>query len=544
MLSTRSLELGGVLEGSSRNSKHQVHEQVRKRDLPESYWDERRHALNARKTQRSSDNKKARKAAQRQAEEAALAGLAANERERVLEEAKQQRIQAHLAQQAKLAEALEHGMCVVVDCSFVEGASPREMHSLAKQLQMSVGLNKRAERPVALTFTSYQGAVREFAVKMGGEQWPVRRVEGATLDSFPAGKVVVLSPDAEEALEALEDDKVYCIGGIVDRTPKKFVTQQFAERAKLGCKRLPIAEYPDLFHEPGGSHSKRHILNINDVLLALLEFRRTGDWRVALDAAIPHRKKQPHEALGKKRRLQAPGERCLDLATGTGLVAIPAAQLVGEGGSVLGQDISAAMLEEAKRKAHQLGLTNIRFQQGDAEQAELAAGSFDVITCSSAIIYLQDVHAALVKVRSWLKPGGRLVFNTPQEPCVQATAMFYSLVADMYNVHLADATAPLATPGKAEQALQTAGYASVQVTTTDEVILAPGLHPEAYSHRMWRTMTSASSPFTPIHEVLTAEQIDQLQPAFLAATTKLAEGMQTANGIENPYVMLWVVGVR
>lgn len=66
------------------------------------------------------------------------------------------------------------------------------------------------------------------------------------------------------------------------------------------------------------------------------------------------------------------------------------------------------------RKAAEFGLTNLTFQQGDAEEIELGESSFDVITCSSAIIYLADVPAALVKLHRWLKPGGRLVFNTPQ----------------------------------------------------------------------------------------------------------------------------------
>ena len=52
----------------------------------------------------------------------------------------------------------------------------------------------------------------------------------------------------------------------------------------------------------------------------------------------------------------APGERVLDVACGTGLVSVAAARSVGEGGSVLGTDLSGAMVEAAARLAHDAAL--------------------------------------------------------------------------------------------------------------------------------------------------------------------------------------------
>ncbi len=61
------------------------------------------------------------------------------------------------------------------------------------------------------------------------------------------------------------------------------------------------------------------------------------------------------------------GQKILDIATGTGLVAIEAAQLVGRSGQVVGVDISPGMLNQAKRKISTAGLNNVELQVADAE---------------------------------------------------------------------------------------------------------------------------------------------------------------------------------
>lgn len=64
---------------------------------------------------------------------------------------------------------------------------------------------------------------------MGGERWAANRIEGATLDCFPAASVVMLSPDAEQPLDMLDPAKVYCVGGLVDRSPRKGVTARASD---------------------------------------------------------------------------------------------------------------------------------------------------------------------------------------------------------------------------------------------------------------------------------------------------------------------------
>ena len=69
---------------------------------------------------------------------------------------------------------------------------------------------------------------------------------------------------------------------------------------------------------------------------------------------------------------------------------------------------------QAVVRAHDEGYSNVQFEVADVGDADSVAESFDALLCSASLPYLWDVKAALYKFRNWLKPGGRLVFNTPQ----------------------------------------------------------------------------------------------------------------------------------
>jgi hypothetical protein len=81
-------------------------------------------------------------------------------------------VQAHLAQKARVAHALQGaGLRVAVDCSLCHaGASWRELRSLAKQLQLCVGANKKAPAPLNLHFVGVTGESRGLESMVHGRQ--------------------------------------------------------------------------------------------------------------------------------------------------------------------------------------------------------------------------------------------------------------------------------------------------------------------------------------------------------------------------------------
>lgn len=103
------------------------------------------------------------------------------------------------------------------------------------------------------------------------------------------------------------------------------------------------------------------------------------------------------------------GERVLDVACGTGLVSFAAANAVGPAGEVLGVDLSGAMVDAARQRAQQRGVSNAAFARMDAERLALPDASFDVALCALGLMYMPDPEQALREMRRVLRPGGRLV---------------------------------------------------------------------------------------------------------------------------------------
>jgi ubiquinone/menaquinone biosynthesis C-methylase UbiE len=101
-------------------------------------------------------------------------------------------------------------------------------------------------------------------------------------------------------------------------------------------------------------------------------------------------------------RIQA-GQRVLDVACGTGILARAAAKRVGASGLVVGLDINAGMLAVAARKAPQ-----IEWRQGKAEALPSEDNRFDAVVSQFGLMFFEDRRAALQEMIRVLKPGGHL----------------------------------------------------------------------------------------------------------------------------------------
>jgi SAM-dependent methyltransferase len=108
--------------------------------------------------------------------------------------------------------------------------------------------------------------------------------------------------------------------------------------------------------------------------------------------------------------LQA-GERVLDVACGTGIVARAAAEAVGPRGSVTGLDVAPDMLAVAR--AVSAGGADIVWQEADAALLPCQDASVDVVLCQMGLMFMEDQAGAVREMHRVLAPGGRVVISTP-----------------------------------------------------------------------------------------------------------------------------------
>jgi SAM-dependent methyltransferase len=114
------------------------------------------------------------------------------------------------------------------------------------------------------------------------------------------------------------------------------------------------------------------------------------------------------------------GLKVLDLGCGDGTTAVPEAQL---GADVLGVDIASNLVEAGNERAKELGLSNLRFQEGDAtDLSELDDEQFDLVVSIFGAMFAPkpfDVASEMVRVT---KPGGRIVMGNwiPNHPTLVA----------------------------------------------------------------------------------------------------------------------------
>jgi demethylmenaquinone methyltransferase / 2-methoxy-6-polyprenyl-1,4-benzoquinol methylase len=170
------------------------------------------------------------------------------------------------------------------------------------------------------------------------------------------------------------------------------------------------------------SERKRHALELfaglprhYDRVAAVLSFGQDPRWRRAMVEAVR----------------AAPGERVLDVATGTGLVS--QALVRRYGCTVVGIDQSAAMLEGARARLERdpgLG-RRVSLLRGEAERLPFADGEFDHLTFTYLLRYVDDPAATLRELARVVRPGGRvasLEFAVPPSPLWRALWTFYTRV--------------------------------------------------------------------------------------------------------------------
>ncbi|WP_414619910.1 class I SAM-dependent methyltransferase [Calothrix sp. CCY 0018] len=158
------------------------------------------------------------------------------------------------------------------------------------------------------------------------------------------------------------------------------------------------------------------------------------------------------------------GQKILDIATGTGIVALNAAQKVGSQGKVIGVDISAGMLNNAKQKLAETNLQNVEFIEADAETVLFSDNSFDAVLCSLAVCYLTDIPAALRNWHRLIKKDGFVAFNVWEENAFPPSVLFRE-VAGRYGINIPNPNAPMGTTERRNKLLREIGLRDIQIET-------------------------------------------------------------------------------
>jgi ubiquinone/menaquinone biosynthesis C-methylase UbiE len=145
-----------------------------------------------------------------------------------------------------------------------------------------------------------------------------------------------------------------------------------------------------------------------------------------------------------------PGQRVVDLCCGTGASALPAAAAVGPTGSVLGVDITAALVEQAAAKAREAGWTHAAFQCAAVETLELRPASVDAVVSVFGLFFVEDMAALLQRAATWLVPGGALAITTwGAEVLAPGEALFWDAVrAERASIVPTSHASRLDTPDK------------------------------------------------------------------------------------------------
>ena len=168
-----------------------------------------------------------------------------------------------------------------------------------------------------------------------------------------------------------------------------------------------------------------------------------------------------------------PGERVLDVACGTGIVARLAAQQVGSNGSVTGVDINPGMLEVARSSTP--ANLSIEWHQASAEEMPLPDEAFDVALCQLGLQFITDKPAALEEVRRVLVYGGRLILNVPG-PAGKLMAVLAEALARNISSEAAgfvNHVFSLHDITEIEQLMSEVGYHDIAFRVNDKVLNLP-----------------------------------------------------------------------
>jgi ubiquinone/menaquinone biosynthesis C-methylase UbiE len=167
-----------------------------------------------------------------------------------------------------------------------------------------------------------------------------------------------------------------------------------------------------------------------------------------------------------------PGHRVLELAAGPGDTGFLAAELIAPGGTLITSDAVEEMLQAARARAAELGITNVEFRTIDAEWIDLPTASLDGVLARWGYMLLADPAAALRETRRVLRPGGRVALAAWTGPAENPwTAVAMEEARALAGVAEPDLDAPnmfaFRDPERIRSLLEDTGFTDITIEQVD-----------------------------------------------------------------------------
>jgi ubiquinone/menaquinone biosynthesis C-methylase UbiE len=174
-----------------------------------------------------------------------------------------------------------------------------------------------------------------------------------------------------------------------------------------------------------------------------------------------------------RRVAPEPGERVLDVACGTGAVTRQVAPLVGVEGTLIGYDISPAMLGVARSQPAPAGAA-IVWREGRAEELPFAGGSFDAVFCQQGLQFSPDRLAVVREIHRVLAPDGRAGISVWRGVEYQPTfKLFDAAVEGHLGIQPDDTPFSFGDPDELRSLLADAGFRRVSIETVTRGVHFP-----------------------------------------------------------------------
>jgi ubiquinone/menaquinone biosynthesis C-methylase UbiE len=219
-----------------------------------------------------------------------------------------------------------------------------------------------------------------------------------------------------------------------------------------------------------------------------------------------------------------PGQTVLELAAGPGETGFLAAERVGAHGRLISTDLSAGMIDAARRGADARGLRNVEFRVMDAQQIDLPDESVDGVISRFGVMLMPDPGAAVRGARRVLRDGGRLAYAVWGPPDRNPwLTVLVGAVLQTGHAPPGDPFGPggpfsLAEPDANRALLDSAGFSKVQIEDI------PGaMRYDDFAH-YWNVQSNVSGPLAVLIASLPADEVDAIKTALEPALAPFGSG--------------------